>query len=236
MQGIILAGGRGERLRPFTDERPKCLVEVAGSPIIEHQLRWMASHGVRHAVISCGYKAEMVSAAIGDGAGYGLRVSYATENEPLGSGGGLKLAGQALAPDDEPVVAVNGDVLTALNLRLFVRDHRKARATATILLVPLGSEKGIVELDQEGRITAFREKPRLPYLMNAGVYVINRSALTALPDRGSVETQTWPALAKRGLLHGYQYHGLYCTVDSSKDLANAEQLLSGRGRARPGRR
>ncbi|HEU0166875.1 MAG TPA: nucleotidyltransferase family protein [Chloroflexota bacterium] len=232
MQGIILAGGRGERLRPLTDERPKCLVEVAGETIVGYQLRWLAANGIVHAVISCGYRAEMVRAAVGDGTRFGLRVSYAIEHEPLGSGGGLRLAAQGLAAGEEPIVAVNGDVLTALNLRTMAREHRKQRAAATILLVPLVSEKGIVDLDGEGRITAFREKPPLPYLMNAGVYVMSGEALAALPARGSVETHTWPSLARRGLLRGYPYRGMYCTVDSQKDLATAEQRLSRRGLAR----
>ena len=241
MQAIILAGGRGERLMPLTADRPKCLVEVAGQPLIAHQLRWLAGQGVDRVVISCGYEWRRIEAVVGDGAAFGLSVSYAVEETPLGRGGGLRKALGQLRNEsprlprrerarvrEAPVVACNGDVLTGLSLRPMVAQHRRSGAIATLLLAPFVSEHGVVDVDEQGRIGGFREKPSLPYWLSGGVYVLSPEIQRLLPRKGDHETSTWPKLARAGRLQGYRYRGFWQPVDSAKDVREAERRLIGK--------
>lgn len=225
MQAIILAGGRGERLMPLTADRPKCLVEVAGLPLIAHQLRWLSGQGVDHVVVSCGYQWQRIEAFVGDGLNFGARVSYTVEETPLGRGGGLRNAMTQIDLGSEPVVACNGDVLTSLPLRPMLTAHRRSAAMATLLLVPFVSQHGLVDVDDVGRISGFREKPSLPYWLSGGVYVLAPDVKELLPRKGDQETTTWPRLARAGKLHGYRYRGFWQPVDSAKDVREAERRL-----------
>src|SRR5215207_11449504 len=117
LQAIILAGGKGERLRPFTDDRPKPMVPILEKPILEYQVRWLAAQGVSRVVFSCGYRHEVIQHFFGDGAKFGVDIRYAVEDEPLGRGGGIKLAWNELAHGDGPVIATNGDIMTSFDLQ-----------------------------------------------------------------------------------------------------------------------
>jgi NDP-sugar pyrophosphorylase family protein len=224
MDAIILAGGRGERLMPLTADRPKCMVEVAGRPIVLHQLHWLARNGVQQVVISCGYRWRTVERAIGSGADAGIPVSYAPEEVPLGRGGGLRNALRQLRPR-EPFIVCNGDLLTALPLRAMARAHKRSGAMATLLLVPAVSPHDVADVDEQGRITGFREKPPLPYCWSGGVYVLSPEIERLLPRRGDHESITWPRLAAMGELRGYRYAGFWQPIDSAKDLSEAERKL-----------
>ena len=221
MYALIIAGGEGERLRPLTSDRPKPMIEVAGMPILEHQVRWLARQGVSDAVLLCGYKAEVIQRHFEDGSRFGLRVHYSLEEEPLGRGGALKLGARLLPPDEDAVIALNGDILTNQPLAPLLRFHRRKNATATVMLTRLRSPYGVTRLDSSGRITAFDEKPLLPHWINAGLYVVTREFLRRLPDRGDHETTTFPELATEGRLYGYRSRAYWRTVDTFKDLTEA---------------
>ena len=225
MRAIILAGGRGERLMPLTADRPKCMVLIAGQPIVAHQLRWLAAQGVDRVVISCGYRWQRIRQAVGDGAAFGLDVSYAVEDTPLGRGGGLRKALSQLPRSPEPLVACNGDVMTTLPLGPMVGHHQRTQALATLLLVPFVSEHGVVDVADGGRIAGFWEKPALPYWLSGGVYVLSPEIARRLPRKGDHETTTWPRLAAEGRLQGYRYPGFWQPVDSAKDVSEAERRL-----------
>ncbi|SRR5712692_4581068 len=224
VEAIILAGGRGERLMPLTADRPKCLVELAGQPLIAHQLRWLARQGIKRVVISCGYHWEQIRSFLGSGSTYGLDVTYAPEETPLGRGGGLRKA-LAKLKTRELVVACNGDTLTSLALRPMIRAHRRSGALATLLLVPYLSQHGIAEVDIQSRIVGFREKPSLPYLLSGGIYVLSPDIERLLPRRGDHEVTLWPRLAAERRLYGYRFLGFWQSVDSAKDLQRAERRL-----------
>lgn len=209
---------------PLTADRPKCMVEVAGQPIVAHQLKWLADQGVKHVMISCGYRWQVIQQAAGDGSSFGLQVGYAIEETPLGRGGGLRNALRQLRPKDESVVC-NGDLLTSVSLRTMRRAHRRNGAVATLLLVPAVSGHDIADVDEAGRITGFREKPALPYFWSGGVYIVSPEIERLLPRRGDHEATTWPKLAVHGKLHGYRYTGFWQPVDSAKDLAEADRRL-----------
>ena len=134
-QAVILAGGQATRLRPYTQDRPKAMVEVAGIPVCEHQLIWLAAAGVEQAVMSVGYRAEVIQDRIGDGSRLGIKVDYAVEETPLGRGGGMKLAAKQLPFKDEGWFAMNGDVLAseedlARCRQLEAGDHAERRGFA----------------------------------------------------------------------------------------------------------
>jgi len=221
MYALIIAGGEGERLRPLTSDRPKPMIEVAGKPILEYQVRWLARQGVSDAVLLCGYKAEVIQRHFGDGSRFGLTVHYSLEEEPLGRGGALKLGARLLPADEDAVIALNGDILTNQPLAPLLRLHRRKNATATVMLTRLRSPYGVTRLDSSGRITAFDEKPLLPHWINAGLYVVTREFLRRLPDRGDHETTTFPELAAEGKLYGYRSRAYWRTVDTFKDLTEA---------------
>jgi NDP-sugar pyrophosphorylase family protein len=227
MHAIILAGGKGERLRPLTDDRPKCMVEVAGRPILEYQLVWLRRHGILDVTISCGYLADVIQGRMGDGADLGVRIRYAVEEQPLGRGGGFR---HALGTIDtaEPVVGTNGDIVTNLDLGAVLARHRSAAVLATDVLVPLQCPYGIVELNDDDYVTGFSEKPELPYWLNAGIYVFDPAIRDRLPMLGDHEDTTFPALAAEGRLLGYRTRAFWRPADTMKDVGDLERALRGR--------
>jgi NDP-sugar pyrophosphorylase family protein len=227
VHAIILAGGKGERLRPLTNDRPKGMVEICGRPILLYQLSWLAYHGVRDVTVSCGYLAHVIQDRFGDGQVLGLRINYAVEAVPLGRGGGFRHAMNSFTTD-EPIVGMNGDNITNLNLDDLVAKHRSAGAMATDVLTPLQSPYGIVELGEHNFITGYRERPELPYWLNAGIYVFDPQIRDRLPDIGDHEDTTFPQLALERRLLGYPTRAFWRTADTAKDVSELEQALAGR--------
>jgi NDP-sugar pyrophosphorylase family protein len=203
------------------------MVPVAGKPIVERQLEWLRANGVTDVVFLCGYKAEVLEAHIGNGAQFGVRAQYSHEHEPLGRGGALR-HGWARVPEAEQfVIACNSDILTDQPLAPLVSLHREKQAAATVMLAPLKSPYGIVDVDEDGRIESFREKPVLPYWINAGIYVLAREFFGLLPERGDHETTTFPQLAAAGRLYGFRSEAYWRPVDSIKDLSEAAKEIAG---------
>ena len=217
MYAIILAGGKGERLRPLTNDRPKGMVEINGRPILAYQIAWLRRHGITDVIISCGYLADVIQEFFGDGSAFGLRVRYAVEKEPLGRGGGFRFA-MGMIETKEPVVGTNGDVITNLDLRAVLAQHRSSGAIATDVLVPLRSPYGIVDVDDGDVVLGFREKPELPYWLNAGIYVFDPAIRELLPELGDHEDTTFPALAAQRRLWGFRSRTFWRSADTIKDV------------------
>lgn len=215
---IILAGGKGERLRPYTDDRPKPMIPILANPLLSYQLRWLSSHGIDDVAICCGYKHEVIADYFADGSKYKIKLNYLIEAEPLGRGGALKNAFKHFGASSEPIIAMNGDCVTNINLTEVVQHHKESGALATVVTVPLISPYGIIELKDDGAIHAFTEKPRLPYWINAGIYVLEPSLIELLPDNGDHEDTTFPQLVKQGKLKAYKTNSFWRTVDTVKDL------------------
>lgn len=228
MYAIVLAGGKGERLRPFTEDRPKPMVEIMGIPILGYQLQWLQGQGITDVIVSCGYRHEVIENYFGDGERLGIRVTYAVEEQPLGRGGALRLALGRVPEAEEVVIATNGDVITNLRLAPLLEAHRARRVPATIVLTPFVSPYGIVEVDGEGRVQHFREKPALPYWINAGVYALSPSLRELLPERGDHETTTFPELARSGRLGAFQSQAYWRGVDTIKDVTEVGAELQRR--------
>jgi NDP-sugar pyrophosphorylase family protein len=228
MQAIILAGGRGERLRPFTEDRPKPMVEILGIPILGYQLQWLQSQGVEDVIVSCGYRHEVIQNYFGNGEKWGVKIQYSVEQEPLGRGGALKLAFRSLAEGEDICLATNGDVITNVRLKPLIQAHRQNSCIGTIVLAPFISPYGIVEADEEDKVVGFREKPELPYWMNAGIYVLSREIESLLPDQGDHETSTFPQLAAERQLRAYKSRSYWRSVDTVKDLSEVTKELEKR--------
>ncbi|MGQ0679357.1 MAG: nucleotidyltransferase family protein [Actinomycetota bacterium] len=226
MQALILAGGKATRMRPYTDERPKAMVEVAGTPIIEHQLRWLASQGVDRAVISCGYRHELIQDHLSDRA-HQVAIVYAVEEEPLGRGGGLKFAARQLPDRAATFIALNGDIIAEFELAKMLELHRAEQAVATIGLAAFRTSWGVADL-LGNLVRGFNQSPVLPYWINGGIYAFEPEVVSMLPDRGDHEESTFPALAEQGKLAGFRIPGYWRGIDTVKDVIEATRELADR--------
>lgn len=223
---IILAGGKGERLRPYTNDRPKVMVEVAGKPILLWQIEWLKAYGITKFVLTVSYKYEIIQEYFEDGSKFGIEIEYSIEETPLGRGGAIKKAFQVkLLGGAENVVATNGDIITKMNLGEMLKLHEDQNALVTMLLVPYISRWGLVKTDDRDHITGFDEKPKLPYWINGGIYVFNRQIEPLLPNQGDTESETFPKIDKEKFL-AFKDEGFWRAVDVVKDKSEAEQFLS----------
>jgi NDP-sugar pyrophosphorylase family protein len=220
MEAILLAGGRAERLGEAARGRPKALVEVAGRPLAEYQVRQLEAAGVDRLIVSCAAgQGEIFEAAL---AGFGPEIVVAAEPEPLGRGGGLRFAAR-LRRESGPVFALNADELSDLDLEALLAAHLEHRPAATIAVALLPSPFGVVDLDEDDVVRGFREAPKLPHWVNMGVYVLDEEALVRLPEQGDHETSTFPELAEMERLRAFRHEGVWLTVNTPKDLRRAEE-------------
>lgn len=176
---VIMAGGKGERLGDLTSAMPKPMLPIGGKPILEHLVNLLVSHGVRRIFISVNYLGRMIEDHFGDGSRFNAVISYLREDRPLGTGGALSLLPEK---PKHPVLVMNGDLVTAVNLGRLLDHHMKGGFAATIALrehvvkIPFG----VVDHAQ-GRIGALKEKPTLTYSINAGIYAISPELLPLIP-------------------------------------------------------
>lgn len=226
MQALILAGGKATRMRPYTDDRPKAMVEVCEKPIIEHQLEWLTSQGVDTVVVSCGFKAKMIQEHL-SGASHGARIIFAVESEPLGRGGALKFAAGHLPDKNQTFMAMNGDIIVQFKIAELIDLHRSEGATATIGLAAFQTSWGVAEL-ADNLVRGFIQSPVLPYWINGGIYAFEPEIVPMLPEKGDHEDSTFPELARNGKLAGYRIPGYWRGIDTVKDVLEATRELSGR--------
>ena len=175
---VILAGGKGTRLRPLTAVFPKPLVPLGERPIIEVLLRRLASSGFRRVTMCNGYLAELLIAVCGDGSKFGLSIEYVREEEPLGTAGPLSL----IDAKSDPVLVMNGDLLTTLDFTQMLALHEESAADATIALyerdVPI--DFGVIDSDSGGVFKGYREKPVFKFEVSMGVYILSRDVVEAI--------------------------------------------------------
>jgi NDP-sugar pyrophosphorylase family protein len=202
MKGLILAGGKGTRLRPLTINTPKPVVPVANYPFLLYQIDLMRSGGIEEIILSLSYQPRKIEDLLQDGADYGVRIQYAVEGTPLGTGGAFK---NAEAQIDSTTVVFNGDILTALDLSAVVALHRDRGAIATLVLTPVDnpSAYGLVETNRDGWVERFIEKPGPDEItcntINAGIYVLEPSVLKYMPkgEPYSFERGLFPTLLEQ---------------------------------------
>ncbi len=206
-EAVLLVGGRGTRLRPLTVNTPKPMLPTAGVPFLHHVLSRARAAGIDHVVLATSYRPEVFRDGIGDGSQLGLRVDYVTEDVPMGTGGAIRNVLDHLesGPAD-PVVILNGDILSGHDLAAQVEAHQSSGAVVTLHLTEVEDPRafGCVPTDDDGRVTAFLEKTPDPVTnrINAGCYVFRRDVIDAIPAGRpvSVERETFPALVASGAL------------------------------------
>ena len=231
-QAVVMVGGKGTRLLPLTETRPKIILPVADRPCLWYLLRSLARAGIEEVILACGYKSEQMREAIGDGSDLGLNIIYSYEDEPLGTGGAMKLVEDRL---DDVFVAANGDVFASIDVASEIREHIETGASVTISLTPVENpcEFGIARVQSDGRITEFKEKPRpeevFSNLINAGVYVLNRSVLDYVPERTFYDfsKDLVPRLMADGhRIQGFQIDGIWMDVGRPHDLLGANLAVA----------
>jgi mannose-1-phosphate guanylyltransferase len=210
MKAVLLVGGAGTRMRPLTYVIPKCLLPVGGKPLLERTLTYLGGHGITEFVLCVSYLKKQIIDTFGGGEALGIKIEYAQSESPLGTAGQLRTA-SALIKDT--FIAMNGDIITNLNIGNLVRTHRESGGVATIALKEFGVKipYGHVVVDRNGKVTAFEEKPTLNYMANAGVYVLEPRIFDSIPvsRTSSLETDVFPSLISKGEQVASYYESAY---------------------------
>jgi NDP-sugar pyrophosphorylase family protein len=233
MEALLLAGGKAERLGEAAQGLPKPLVPVAGFPLAEYSVGRLIAAGVTRVIVAC--RAGQEEAFVNALTGLGAEIEAVGEEEPLGRGGGLKLAASKRR-ENGTVLALNGDELLDVDFPALLSDHEQSQAAATIVVAQVRSPFGVVALEDDGRVTGFREAPLLDDWVNTGVYALSGEAVDRLPERGDHEQSTFPELAGEGKLRGFRHDGVWLTVNTPKDLRRAAEFMEDHPEWRPKRR
>jgi NDP-sugar pyrophosphorylase family protein len=223
-EAIILAGGKAERLGEAAKGKPKPLIAVCGRPLVAHQIVRLRDAGVERVLLACAAgKGDEFTA---DLEGLAVEIVPVEEPEPLGRGGGIRLAAEQLKTKSA-IFAMNGDELLEVDLKQLYEAHRASGAAATVTVAPLVSPFGLVELREDGFVSGFSEEaPRLPHWVNVGLYVLEPEALARFPERGDHERTTFPELAREGRLYAFRYEGIWLTVNTPKQLRQADEYVA----------
>jgi mannose-1-phosphate guanylyltransferase len=236
MQAIVLVGGEGTRLRPLTEAIPKPALTLVDRPFLAYMIEWLAGHGVTEVVLACGFLPDVLRAALeGEEERAGTRIRCVAEPEPLGTAGAIRFAADRLGGElGERFLALNGDVLTDLDLSALLRAHGESGAAATIGLHPVedSSAYGLVRSDERGTVLEFLEKTgeRAPGEVNAGIYALERSVLELIPpgESVSIEREVFPRLVGGGL-HGLRLDGYWMDIGTPQRYLQASwDILEGR--------
>jgi mannose-1-phosphate guanylyltransferase len=202
MQALILAGGKGTRLRPLTVYTPKPIVPICNRPFLLYQIDTLRRAGIKDITLSLSYQPQKIEQLLGDGSEYGVNLKYTVEPQPMGTAGAYKYAEDLIR---EPTVVFNGDILTDLDLKAVIREHNARQATATIVLTPVENPTayGLVETEEDGSVRRFLEKPKADEItvntINAGTYILEPKVLDYIPasENHSFEYGLFPTLLER---------------------------------------
>lgn len=235
MQALILAGGKGTRLRPLTMHTPKPIVPIANRPLLVYQLELLRRAEVRNVILSLSYQPHKIEDKLLDGTDHHVRISYTVEASPLGTAGAFRNAAGLIR---ETTVVLNGHILTDIDLSEVIARHREREAAATIVLAPVSdpTEYGLVETDEEGRVRRFVEKPSPEEItantINAGIYILEPRVLDYIPEGEpfTFETGVFPKLLEAGeAFYSYTWHGYWRGIGSAPGYWQANMdVLAGR--------
>ncbi len=241
MKAILLAGGKGTRLRPLTLNTPKPIVPIFNRPFLMYQLDQLRQvPEITEVILSLNYQPRRIEETFGDGEALGIKISYAVEPQPLGTGGAIKFSAQTV---QDSVIVLNGDVLQQIDLQAVIARHRAAKAKATIVLTPVDnpSAYGLVETDADGNVQRFLEKPGQDEIttnnINAGVYVLEPDTLDRIPDNEaySIERQYFPSLVANGeTFVAYVNDGYWIDIGTPEKYRQVHRdIMDGRYHAAP---
>lgn len=236
MQAIVLVGGEGTRLRPLTETVPKPALTLVDRPFLAYMIEWLAGHGVSEVVLACGFLPDVLREALaGEEERAGVSISYVVEPERRGTAGAIRFAADELGDRlEDRFLALNGDVLTDLDLTALLRAHEQCGARATLGLYPVedSSAYGLVHSDHDGAVLEFLEKTgeAVPGEINAGMYSLERSVLDLIPpgEEVSIERDVFPRLVGQGL-HGLRLDGYWMDIGTPERYLQASwDILEGR--------
>ena len=241
MKAILLAGGKGTRLRPLTIHTPKPIVPIFNRPFLHYQIDLLKQvPEIDEVILSLNYQPRRIEEIFGDGADAGITIRYVVEPAPLGTAGAIRYAGDNLT---ESVVVFNGDVLTQIDLAAVLALHRERKARATIVLTPVEnpSAYGLVETDAAGNVTRFLEKPKADEIttntINAGIYVLEPDTFDRIPKdvSWSIERSYFPSLIERGeTFVAYVYDGYWIDIGTPEKYSQVHRdIMDGRYVAAP---
>ena len=241
MKAILLAGGKGTRLRPLTLHTPKPIVPIFNRPFLLYQLDQLRQiPEITEVILSLNYQPRRIEETFGDGEALGITISYAVEPSPLGTGGAIKFAAEHV---QDSIVVLNGDVLQQIDLQAVIDQHRARKAKATIVLTPVDnpSAYGLVETDADGNVLRFLEKPGADEItcntINAGVYVLEPDTLERVPvgEPYSIERSYFPSLIENGeTFIGYINDGYWIDIGTPEKYRQVHRdIMDGRFRAEP---
>jgi len=224
MKALILAGGKGRRLQPYTTTIPKPLMPIGDKAILEIVVQQLKEHGFSDIIMSIGHLGELIMAFFGDGSKYDVNIEYTKEDKPLGTAGPL-----SLIRDDvkEPFLMMNGDVLTNINYQELMEYHQEKGGIATVALNKrvVNIDFGVTEIDDENRIVGYKEKPVINYLVSMGVYIFNPEVLDYVEDDTYFDL---PDLINRLIsngetVNGYVFSGYWLDIGRHDDYERANQ-------------
>ena len=211
MKALILAGGRGKRLRPITDKIPKPLILINKMPLIERNIKYLKKFGINDIIVCSGYKSKQIENFLKKKKYFNCKIEFSIEKTPLGTGGAIKKAIKNIS--DDSFIVINGDIITNINLRKILKKPN------TIAANELKTKFGTMEI-RNSKIIAFNEKTDVEDVwMNPGVYHLSSNIRRILPTKGSLESLVFPKLAKKNLLHTMKFKNvLWHSIDSHKDI------------------
>jgi mannose-1-phosphate guanylyltransferase len=241
MKAILLAGGKGTRLRPLTIHTPKPIVPIFNRAFLHYQIDLLKQvPEIDEIILSLNYQPRRIEEIFGDGSALDIRIRYVVEPSPLGTAGAVKYAGEHLTGS---VIVFNGDVLTQIDLAAVIRLHRERRARATIVLTPVENPTayGLVETDAAGNVRRFLEKPRPEEVttnhINAGIYVLESDTFDRIPNAvaWSIERSYFPSLVEQGdAFVAYIYDGYWIDIGTPEKYAQVHRdIMDGRFAAPP---
>ncbi|HYJ94154.1 MAG TPA: NDP-sugar synthase [Vicinamibacterales bacterium] len=241
MKAILLAGGKGTRLRPLTIHTPKPIVPIFNRAFLHYQIDLLKQvPEIDEVILSLNYQPRRIEEVFGDGTDLGIKIRYVVEPVPLGTAGAVKYAGDKLT---ESVVVFNGDVMTQLDLAAVIRMHRERQARATIVLTPVDnpSAYGLVETDSQSNIKRFIEKPKPEEIttnhINAGIYVLEPDTFDRIPSevQWSIERSYFPSLIERNeTFVAYIYNGYWIDIGTPEKYVQVHRdIMDGRFVAPP---
>ena len=218
MKAIILAGGRGERLRPITDKIPKPLILINNIPLIERTIKYLKKYGINEIIISSGYKSNKIESFLKKKKNFGCQIIFSIEKTPLGTGGAIKKALKHVG--EESFLVLNGDVVTNINLRKILKKPN------TIAANELKTKFGTMHI-KNNKILKFNEKKDVVDIwMNPGIHHLSKNIDKMIPKRGSLEGIVFPKMAKNKTLDVVKFKNtLWFSIDSHKDIEECSKEI-----------
>ena len=218
MKAIILAGGRGKRLRPITDKIPKPLIQINGKPLIERTIKYLKKYGITEIIISSGYKSNLIENFLKKKKNFGCEIIFSNEKTPLGTGGAIKKALRYV--DEESFLVLNGDIVTNIDLKKIMKKPN------TIAANELKTKFGTMDI-KNNKILKFNEKKDVSDVwMNPGIYHLSKNIERLIPKNGSLEGMVFPKMVKNKTLETVKFKNvLWFSIDSHKDIEECSKEI-----------